>query len=226
MKHIKVTDSLLKKVLPKVSDELIDEWEKCEEESQEFSFEFNSKIKQAVKKENRFREKGFYGRIAVGFVGFICVFLFADTLVARAGWDIMFNRIEVALEDASMYIYDYDTDIYGFTPFEPGYVPKGYEVIDKQVSNERVNFKYANEEGELITWKQMLVTDGAIAGSDEEYDEVIVKEYAGENVNIYVYESGVSRLHYEIGNCVFTITGTDLKAKEIYKMIKSMQRIE
>ena len=203
-----VTDDLLKEVLPKVRNELVEEWEKEPVEDHTFSARFNRKMKTFIwkhKNKQLMKELKVVGKIAAALLIVVGICFFGNTMVSRANLDVLFKKIEVALEDSAMYIYDKDTDSYYFTAYEPGYVPEGYVEVSRVVREDMISIRYTkkNNNEEYINWTQMLVQDNMIMGMDIEYDDLVIKEYAGENVNIYVYESGYKGLYYEMGNCIF-----------------------
>ena len=229
MGQIKVTDDLLKDVLPKVSDELVKEWESEPVENHEFSTGFNRKMKKFIwkhKNKQLIRELKVVGKIAAALLLLIGVCFFGSTMVARANLDVLFKKIEVALEDSSMFVYDEKTDSYSFNMYEPEYVPEGYEEELKVIDDSIVSIRYINESGKRIHWKQLIVESGLITASDSEFDDVLEKEYAGDNVKIHLYDSNRKRLYYEMGNCAFTLSVDDISVEEMYEMIKKMKKIE
>lgn len=229
MEEVKITDDFLKKVLPKVSEELVDEWEKTPIEKHKFSDKFNCEMETLIrkqKKKNLIKKLNKIVKYAASIIIILGVYFFSNTLVARASWDVMFKKIEVALEDASMYVYDYETDTYSFTPFEPGYIPEGYVEEIRIVDDYKVFFKFVDDQNNIIQWNQIKVTDGMLMGNDEEYDELVVKEYSGENVIMKLSDSGHISLYYEKGNCVFNVNATDISEKEMFKIISEMKEIE
>lgn len=229
MGEIRVTDDLLREILPKVSDELVKEWENSVTANHEFSKAFERKTKKFIwkhKNKQLLKELRVISKIAAAFILIFGLSFFGNTMVARANLDILFKKIEVALEDSYMYVYDEKTDTYSYSMYEPDYVPKGYEETLRTVYNNSIYIIYRNAEGKTISWNQIIVESGMVSGFDGEYDELIEKEYAGDNVKIYVYEDGYNKLYYEAGNSLFTIHANDISVKEIYKMIENMQQIE
>lgn len=229
MGQIKVTDDLLKDVLPKVSDELVKEWESETVENHEFSTGFDRQMKKFIRKHKNKqlkKELMVVGKIAAAFLLLIGVCFFGSTMVARANLDVLFKKIEVALEDSSMFVYDKETDSYIFNMYEPGYVPEGYEEVYRIVDNKIVSILYENEKRESIHWKEVVIETGVIASTDNEYDGIVEKEYAGDNIKINLYDSGRKRLYYEMGNCTFILSVDDLSVEEIYEIIKKMKKIE
>ena len=229
MGQIKVTDDLLKDVLPKVSDELVKEWESETVENHEFSTGFNRQMKKFIRKHKNkqlMRELKVVGKIAAALLLLIGICFFGSTMVARANLDVLFKKIEVALEDSSMYVYDEKTDSYSFTMYEPGYIPEGYKEELKILDEKNISIRYINENGNRIHWKQMIVKKGMVSGKDIEYDDVVEKEYAGDNVKIHIYESGSKVLYYEMGNYTFTMDVDSISVEEMYEIIKKMKKIE
>ena len=229
MGQIKVTDDLLKDVLPKVSDELVKEWESETVENHEFSTGFDRHMKKFIRKHKNkqlMRELMVVGKIAAALLLLIGVCFFGNTMVARAILDVLFKKIEVALEDSSMYVYDEKTDSYIFNMYEPEYVPEGYEEVYRMVDEKAVSISYENKDGENIHWKQRIVETGMVSGTDNEYDDIIEKEYAGDKVIMRFYESGQKGLNYEVGNFMFSISADNISVEELYEMIKKMKKIE
>ena len=96
------------------------------------------------------------------------------------------------------------------------------EVLDEK----NVYIRYNDINGNKIHWKQIIVETGMITSTDSEYDDVIEKEYAGDNVKLYVYDSGRKRIYYERGNCTFILSVDDISVEDMYEMIKNMKKIE
>ena len=229
MGQMKVTDDLLKDILPKVSDELVKDWESEPVEDHTFSKGFNRKMKNFIwkhKNKQLIKELIVVGKVAAALLILIGVCFFGNTMVARANLDILFKKIEVALEDASMYVYDKDTGTYSYTLYEPGYIPKGYEEVWNVVDEKNVSIFYENKDGEMIHWRHMIVKTGMVFGDDAEFEDVLEKEYAGDKVKIYIYKSCNKRLYYESGNIAFFITVDKISVEEMYEMIKEMKKID
>ena len=229
MGQIKVTDDLLKDVLPKVSDELVKEWESETVENHEFSTGFDRQMKKFIRKHKNKqlkRELMVVGKIAAALLLLIGVCFFGSTMVARANLDVLFKKIEIALEDSSMFVYDKETDSYIFNMYEPGYVPEGYEEVLRVVDEKSVIISYENKEKEKIYWKQYVVKKGMVICEDNEFDDLLVKEYAGDKVKIHIYESGNKVLYYEMGNCTFAMDTDNISIEEMYEIIKKMKKLE
>ena len=81
MEQIKVTDDLLKDILPKVSDELVKEWENEVVEDHTFSKSFNRKMKTFIwkhKNKQLIKELKAVGKIAAALLLLIGVCFFGN----------------------------------------------------------------------------------------------------------------------------------------------------
>ena len=158
MEQKKVTDDLLKDILPKVSNELVEEWESESIEEYTFSKKFNRKTKALIwkhKNKQLMKELKVVGKIAAALLLVVGIAFFGNSMVARANLDVLFKKIEVALEDSSMYVYDENSDMHFYTLYEPTYVPEGYEEISRCVDDKNITIYYGNNENEIIYMKIM-----------------------------------------------------------------------
>lgn len=229
MEKMKVTDELLEQVVLKLSDEMLDEYENSGDGEHKFSERFEKKMKRLIWQEKHKLHEIRTGAVIKMVAGLIAVlgvaFLFAS-MDSKADPRLLFEKMEVILEDSSMYIYDEELDNYNFTPYEPTYVPEGYTEIDRIVDDRTISIDYVNEKGKSICWRQRIVINGSVVGMDAEYDELVVLEYAGENITIRVYEDGYKSLYYESGNSVFMMNAKDISVEDMYEMIRQMERVE
>lgn len=235
MEQVRLTEEMLKSAFQSLSDELVEEWENGVEKKHEFSERFERKMKVLIRKEkgkerrrDLFAELHLYRRpLMVAASAFlICIIFFASSMTARANPMLYFKKIEVELEDSSMYFYDEDLQNYRFYPYEPTYIPEGYTEVNKVIKDDSLSIYYCNEQGEIISWSQILITDNTIIGINTECKEKIETEYAGEHITIYILESGFKSLYYESGNCVFTMGCDNISLDDMYEMIKEMKPVE
>lgn len=229
MEKMKVTDELLEQVVPKLSDEMLDEYENSGDGEHKFSERFEKKMKRLIWQEKHKLHEIRTGAVIKMVAGLIAVlgvaFLFAS-MDSKADPRLFFEKMEVILEDSSMYVYDEELDNYNFTPYEPTYVPKGYEEVSRKFDDITMYIDYLNDEGKTISWRQKFIVDGSIVGMDAEYDKLIELEYAGENITIRVYEDGFKSLYYESGNSIFMMRSDSISVEDMYEMIRQMERIE
>lgn len=229
MEKVKVTEELLRDAFLKLSDELIKEWENIPDTDHKPSEDFEKKIKKLIgKTKNRelYRELLNIGKVAAAFIIIIGIALFGSTMKVKADPHLYFKKMEVLLNDASMHVYDEELDNYYLTLYEPTYVPDGYEEVSRVVEDMGINIRYNNNQGESIVWRQRLIINTAVLGTDSEYNAEIETEYAGENIKMYIYEDGYKYLYYESGTCIFKINATDINVEDMYKMIKDMKKVE
>lgn len=229
MEKVKVTEELLRDAFQKLSDELIEEWENIPDTDHKPSEDFEKKIKKLIgKTKNRelYKELLNIGKVAAAFIIIIGIALFSSTMKVKADPHLYFKKMEVLLNDASMYVYDEELNNYYLTLYEPTYVPEGYEEISRVVEDMGINIRYKNDLGKSITWKQRLIVNTAISSTDSEYSAEIETEYAGENISLNIYKDGYKRLYYETGNCVFKLNANDITVEDMYKMIEDMKKVE
>ena len=229
MEKVKVTEELLRDAFLKLSDELIKEWENIPDTDHKPSEDFEKKIKKLIgKTKNRelYKELLNIGKVAAAFIIIIGIALFGSTMKVKADPHLYFKKMEVLLNDASMYVYDEELNNYYLTLYEPTYVPEGYEEVSREMEDTGINIRYKNKQGENITWKQLLITNTTIIGTDSECNVEIDTEYAGENISLNIYKDGYKRLYYETGNCIFKINANDITIEDMYKMIEDMKKTE
>lgn len=229
MEKVKVTEELLRDAFQKLSDELIEEWENIPDTDHKPSEDFEKKIKKLIgKTKNRelYRELLNIGKVAAAFIIIIGIALFSSTMKVKADPHLYFKKMEVLLNDASMYVYDEELNNYYLTLYEPTYVPEGYEEVERVVEDISITIYYKNNIDNIITWKQWLIINTAVLGTDSEYNAELETEYAGENIKMYIYEDGYKYLYYESGTCIFIINADNITMEDMYKMIKDMKKVE
>ena len=232
MEQMKLTEDMLRSAFQSLSDEMIVEWEKGAEIQHEFSDRFERRMKKLIRKvknQEVIAELHSYAKpltmIAAAAL-IVCIIFFADSMTARANPMLLFQKMEVILEDSEMYIYNEDLDSYCFFPYEPTYIPEGYTEVSRIITDTTMDIHYENKQGEKISWSQKEVISGMIVGINTECDEKVELEYAGEHINIYVLENGFKSLYYESSNSVFMMRCDAISVEDMYEMVKSMKRID
>lgn len=226
-----VTDELLSKVLYKVSEEMVLDFEKKTDENYQFSKDFENNMRKLIKKD-KLKKSGYtrklsYMQIAAAAAIIFLILFIANPMQVRAGLGVLFEKKEVIFSDEDIIsIYEHESGLYIDTKYEPGYIPEGYEEVDRNISDVFVSVKYENEQGEEIRWKQSMIADGSVIGQDKKYDELIEKEYKDGNISIYIYKNGFKGMYYEIGSSIFAIFADNLSVDEMYKIIDGMKQIE
>ena len=229
MEKMKVTDELLEQVVPKLSDEMLDEYENSGDGEHKFSERFEKKMKRLIWQEKHKLHEirtGAVIKMVAGLIAVLGVAFFFASMDSKADPRLFFEKMEVILEDSSLYVYDEELDNYNFTPYEPTYVPEGYEEVDRDFIDDAISIKYINTDGKEIWWRQKFIIDGTVIGIDAEYDDLIVMEYAGENIDIRIYKNGFKSLYYESGNSIFIMRTDSISIEDMYEMIRQMERVE
>ena len=72
----------------------------------------------------------------------------------------------------------------------------------------------------MITWRQLLVSDGDSVVMDTEYDSQMTCEVDGKFVTIYLYSDGFKCAYCEYKEYVYIMTADDITIDEICKMFQ------
>ena len=83
---------------------------------------------------------------------------------------------------------------------------------------------YENSLGEMITWDQVMVTDGGTLVVDSEYDSQIAKEINGKAAIISLYSDGYAGVYYENDEYAYLLTADNLSIEEICCIIESIEK--
>lgn len=225
MERVKVTDEWLYKYMPVVDSAIIQELENQVDTEYEFSRKFERKMKRLIKREARpwiGVVQNIMKRVAVFFIGVIGITLIF-TMSVEAYRVKFFETIKTIFEDSVFYNYFAIEDESEFTHYVPSYNPLGYFEIDKMSSETNLSIMYENENGELITWDQMLVTETSNVLMDTEYDSLEKVEMDGYTIDVALYESGYASAYFEYEQYVFVLTADALTIDEIESIFESIE---
>lgn len=225
MEHVKVTDEWLYKYMPVVDAAIIQELESLVDTEYEFSRKFERKMKRLIKREAHpwiGVVQNIMKRVAVFFIGVIGITLIF-TMSVEAYRVKFFETIKTFFEDSVFYNYFAIEDKSKFTHYVPSYIPLGYFEIDKMSSETNLSIMYENENGELITWDQMMVTETSNVLMDTEYDSLEKVEMDGYTIDVALYESGYASAYFEYEQYVFVLTADSLAIEEIKSIFESIE---
>lgn len=225
MERVKVTDEWLYKYMPIVDAAMIQELESRVDTEYEFSRKFERNMKRLIKREAHpwIRVvQNIMKRVAVFFIGVIGIALIL-TMSVEAYRVKFFETIKTFFEDSVFYNYSAIEDESEFTHYVPSYIPLGYFEIDKMSSETNLSIMYENENGELITWDQMLVTETSNVLMDTEYDSLEKVEMNGYTIDVALYESGYASAYFEYEQYVFVLTADALTIDEIESIFESIE---
>jgi hypothetical protein len=134
-----------------------------------------------------------------------------------------FETIKTFFEDSVLYNYFVIEDESKFTNYVPSYIPSGYFETDKLSSETNLSIMYENENGELITWDQILATETSNVVMDTDYDSLEKIEMDGYTIDVALYESGYACVYSEYEQYVFVLTADSLGIEEIKSIFESME---
>lgn len=211
-----ITDEWLYKVMPLVSERMIQELEQQAASYYQFSRRFGKKMEKLLKKsarrENIRRMGGM--RFAAAAVACIVAVLGATGVYAVGK---RFFTMKKSPSELNMTRYTYHTKD---TPVElemkkPGYVPEGYEMVEAQEDTLRAVYVYKDKEGRELSCVQETVLDGESVYVDNEYDWKEEIETAYGTVSVHGYDSGYVFGYLEYMNCIFFVDAVDMDTEEI-----------
>ena len=79
---------------------------------------------------------------------------------------------------------------------------------------------FENSLGEMITWRQLLVSDGDSVVMDTEYDSQMTCEVEGKFVTVCLYSDGFKYAYCENERYVYLLTADNMAIDEICKMFQ------
>ncbi len=226
MEHIHVTDEWLYKYMPIVDEAIIQELEKGTDYEYEFSDKFKRRMKKQIRREARPWIGIFVRQSKKAALFTVCAIslLFLLSMSVQAYRIKFFETVKTIWEDSILYSYFTDIEIEDFHINEPQYIPQGYKEIERIVTDHQLSVMYENSLGEMITWDQVMVTDGGSLVVDSEYDSQIVKEINGKAAIISLYSDGYVGVYYENDEYAYLLTADNLSIEEICCIIESIEK--
>lgn len=222
MEHVKVTDEWLYKYMPIVDEAIIQELESQVDTDYKFSRKFERKMKRLMRREAHQWigiTQTIIKQVVVFMVGIIGVALIF-TMSVEAYRVKFFETIKTIWEDSVLYSYFVDEKRTDFYCIEPGYIPEGYQEIERIVTEHWFSLTYENENGDLIIWDQVLIMDGRSLVMDSEYEKQVLREVNGDDVVINIYSDGYINAYYEHGEYVYLLTANKISIEEVCSLFK------
>lgn len=226
MEHIHVTDEWLYKYMPIVDEAIIQELEKETDYEYEFSDKFKRRMKKQIRREARPWISIFVRQSKKAAIFTVCTIslLFLLSMSVQAFRIKLFETVKTIWEDSILYSYFTDIETEDFHINEPQYIPQGYKEIERIVTDHQLSVMYENSLGEMITWDQVMVTDGGSLVVDSEYDSQIAKEINGKATIISLYSDGYVGVYCENDEYAYLLTADNLSIEEICCIIESIEK--
>lgn len=224
MERVKVTDEWLYKYMPVVDAAIIQDLEKRVDTEYRFSRKFERKMKRLIRREaHPWIEMAhkIMKKVAVFFIGVISA-TFIFTMSVEAYRVKFFETIKTIFEDSFIFSYFTESDTNKLVNREPTYIPDSYQEIDRSENENYLSIIYVNDEGEVLLWDQMLVTDGGSMAFDLEYDEEESKVIFGSSATVFLYENGYKSIYYEYEDYSYMVVTESLSKDELYRMVESI----
>lgn len=223
MKQLSVTDEWLYQYMPVVDEAIIRELE----DNTDYEYQFTGKFERRMRKLMRHEAHPWVGtffrlskKAAVLLVCAVSI-LFVMTMSVEARRVRFFETVKTILEDSMVYSYFTELDQGTMQYVEPGYIPEGYQEIERDVSERWLGIIYSNQNEELITWDQMMVQDGEELIVDTEYDQQITKEVNGKNIIIWRRSDETVIAYCEYGKYAYLLIADNLGIDEVCMVFKN-----
>lgn len=224
MEKINVTDEWLYKYMPIVDEAIIRELESSTDYEYQFSDKFEKQMKKLIERERHPWLEVFYRILKKAAVLFVCMIssLVIVSMSVEAYRVKIFDTIKTIWEDSVLYSYFTNQNQKAFQCHEPGYILEGYQETERILLEYWFSVIYTNEEGDMITWDQMLVQDEGKIVTDIEYDQQITKEINGMNVVISIYSNGFVSAYCEQDEYVYILTADEMSVDEVCLIFDSI----
>lgn len=220
MEKISVTDEWLYRYMPIVDEAMIRELENGTDYEYLFTDGFERRMKKLMRREAHPWIDTFCRLSKKAAILLVCVLssLFVITMSVQAYRVSFFETVKLILEDSILFSYFTSQNQSSIQCHEPVCIPEGYQETERSSLEYFFSVTYANEDGKIITWDQMLVQDGEKLVADSEYDEQIMKEVSGKMVMISLYTDGFVMAYCEHGKYIYVLTADELRVDEICRM--------
>lgn len=216
-------DELLYKYMPIVDEELISELEMQVDGEFTFSEEFERKMEGFIHRNKFYSQirklRKYIGYTAAALVVALGLCLpFSQTVRAYSG--MIIERVMMALEDSFVYKYFVNNDVDDVVLREPCYIPEGFEKVN-DIKNDTMYYAlYEDEQGNQITYQQMLVSDEMEMAMDSEFVSEKTRSFKGYEITFYFYEDGSMHAYCLLDSYIFEITAEGTTEDDIYRMIE------
>lgn len=222
-----ITDEWLQKYMPLVSEQMFRELEEQEEQAvweesgSQFSERFEKNMEKFFRKVGRwekFRNFAPLRTVAAACI-VLCICLVGGGILHASG--LIFFSVKKTPDTLNMTKYTYHTteDVTEKPEWKkPGYIPKGYELVDEQEDVLGAVYIYKDKAEKELVCRQNLVSDGDSRSIDDEYDWKEEIETAYGTAYVQGYDNGFVYGYLEYMNCTFIVHAIDLDIREIEKI--------
>lgn len=224
MSRVVVTDEWLYKYMPIVDAAMLRAIESEVDHNYIFSENYERKMKKVIRQEARMWVGDFMRFARKAAVVVICILaaLFALTMSVEAYRTKFFQTVKEIWEDSVIYTYFSEVGEEGFREMEPQYIPEGYSEVSRVYMDNIFNVVYKNEEGDYISYYQLLAIDNRFNIVDDGYEKQEISEISHGIATVSIYADGYIGVHYQKGKYVYTINTNNMSVEEIYKILESI----
>lgn len=227
MKKREIDDEWLRKMMPKVSEQMFRDLEEQAKRAQKEAGEYQFSERFEKNMEKLFRKvewhekfRGFSSlRVVAAACIALCICLVGGGILHASG--LISFSVKKTPDTLNMTKYTYHTteDV----PQElgikkPRYIPEGYELVDEQEDILGAVYIYKDKAEKELSCVQDLVSDGDSKYIDDEYDWKEEVETAYGTTWVQGYDNGFVFSYLEYMNCTFIIHAINLDIEEIEKI--------
>ncbi|WP_042277730.1 DUF4367 domain-containing protein [[Clostridium] dakarense] len=181
MSKFEITDEILYRSCENVENHLLDQLPNEDELNYNFSNKFERKMEKLIKHENQnpmVNKIYKYSKNVVAILVVTIIGLFTLTMSVEALRDQLFDVIKEVYDKFTSYVFSTTVDI-DESSFEiklPGYLPDGFDEIERLEGSNEVIVIYKNNDGREITYHYYKIIDGQTSTDTEgaEIDKVLV----------------------------------------------------
>ena len=222
-----ISDDFLYKYIPKAEAAQIQRLENTGENAHAFSDRFLRKMRALIRQEQR----SAFGRFAVRFgraaaaVLIFGILLNAVLIVTVDAYREKFVQIiETVTEEFTSIVTDRkdDAPTTGLIPVEPPYIPEGFTLVQKTVSDIRYTERYTNGNGQEIYYDQVKLVDGqALVDTENAKVQTVIID---NQQAVLIEKDGIIQVYWfdeDYRFMVISNTNRDLVLKIARKIIKN-----
>ena len=213
-------DVLLYKYMPKYEEKLMAELESKIDYNYEFSDNYRRKMERLIRKERTIMPKRVLKRVAVGIAVFVlsfCLSMYWGVMSGNAQWTKLYETIKTIWEDSFLYSYFRKSNVELAVVYEPTYIPKGYELVQKTENIRMYGWIY-EKDNKSIHLRQWTIENGSRLLVDSDFVKEEVIRVQDMEITLYYYEDGNICSYCEYLDSTFTIRAKELNQEELIKI--------
>lgn len=224
MSKYTIDDEFLSEHIRKMEIKILNDLPKEEDLTHEFSKDFEDKMNKLIRegKQTPFRRTFTrYGRRAAAMLIIALSASFLVTMSVEAYRDKFFQVITKVRKEFTSVRFESE-DGRGdriLEPVNPGYIPKGFTILEQETDDYVNMIIYSNANDEEIIYRQILISNSETL-FDTEGVEVKTMEINKQDINFFT-NKGVSQIYWNDDSDMYMLIST-IEQDELIKVAKSV----